>query len=96
MKQLSIYLLNVYVQYIYGIKLQIFFSRYIAIPDVTPQSALLGITDTSTEHLTKHLLLIYKCCLYKARDLQNLSFLAFKNIIKIKTLEKRTSEETKF
>ena len=75
---------NIYI-YIYGIKLQIFFSRYIAIPDVTPQSALLGFTDTSTEHLIKHLikhlLLIYKRCLYKARDSQNLSFLAFKNNI---------------
>ena len=39
-----------------------------------------------------HLLLIYKCYLYKARDSQHLSFLAFKNNIKIKTLEERTSE----
>ena len=70
------------------------FSGYITIPDVTPQSAILGFTDTSTKHflLMNHLLLIYKCYLYKARDSQHLSFLAFKNSIKIKTLEERTSE----
>ena len=70
------------------------FSGYITIPDVTPQSAILGFTDTSTKYflLMNHLLLIYKCYLYKARDSQHLSFLAFKNNIKIKTLEERTSE----
>ena len=85
-------------QYIWN-QTQIFFARYITIPDVTPQSAILGFTDTSTEHLLliNHLLLIYKCYLYKARDKQNLRLLAFKNnIIKIKTLEERTSEERKF
>ena len=70
------------------------FSGYITIPDVTPQSAILGFTDTSTKYflLMNHLLLIYKCYLYKAGDSQHLSFLAFKNNIKIKTLEERTSE----
>ena len=45
---------------------QIFFSGYITIPDVTPQSAIFGFTDTSIEHflLINHLLLIYKCYLY--------------------------------
>ena len=60
---------------------------------------MLGFTDTSIEHflLIHHLLLIYKCYLYKARDSQNLSFLAFKNnIIKIKTLEERANEEKTF
>ena len=85
-------------QYIWN-QTQIFFARYITIPDVTPQSAILGFTDTSTEHLLliNHLLLIYKCYLYKARDKQNLRLLAFKNnVIKIKTLKERTSEERKF
>ena len=82
-------------QYIWN---QIFFSGYITISDVTPQSVIPGLTDTNTEHflLTNHLLVIYKCYLYRARDSQNLSFLAFKNNIKIKTLEERTSEERKF
>ena len=65
---------------------------------MTPQSAILGFTDTSIEHflLVNNLLLIYNCYLYKAKDSQNLSFLAFKNnIIKIKTLELRTSEKKK-
>ena len=69
------------------------------IPDVTPQSVILGFTDTRTEHvlLINHLLRIYKCYLHKARDSQNLSFLAFKNIfLKIKILQERTIEETKF
>ena len=85
-------------QYIWH-QIQIFLSGYITIPDVTPQSAILGFTDTSTEHflLINHLLLIYQCYLYKAKDSQNLTFLAFKNnIIKIKTLDKRASEELKF
>ena len=78
---------------------QIFFSGYITIPDVTQQDAILGFTDTSIEQflLINHLLLIYKFYLYKARDSQNLSFLAFKNnIIKIKTLEERTSDKRTF
>ena len=98
-KQLFIYLVNVYVHKIYAIKLRSFFSGYITIPDVTPQSAILGYTDTCTEHflLINHLLVIYKSYLCKAKDSQNLSFLAFKNnIIKIKTLEERNSEETTF
>ena len=47
---------------------QIFFAGYITIPDVTPQSAILGFADTSIEHflLINHMLLIYKCYLYKA------------------------------
>ena len=60
---------------------------------------LFCFTGTSTEHflLINRLLIIYKYYLYKTRDSQNLSFLAFKNnIIKIKTLEERTSEEIKF
>ena len=74
---------------------RIFFPGYITtISDVTPQSAILVSTDTSTEHilLINHLLLIYICYLYEARESQNLSFLAFKNNIKIKTLVQRTSE----
>ena len=45
---------------------QIFFSGYITIPDVTPQSAIFGFTDTSIEHflLINYLLLIYKCYLF--------------------------------
>ena len=76
----------------------IFFLGYTTIPTVTLQSAILGFTNTSIEHflLINHLLLIYKCYLYKASDSQNLRFLAFnKNIIRIKTLEERTSEERK-
>ena len=58
-----------------------------------------GFTDTSIEHflLINHLLLVYKCYLYKARDSQSFGFLTFKkNIIKVKTLEERTIEERKF
>ena len=75
---------------------QIFFAECITISDVTMESAILGFTDTSTKHLSviNHMLLIYKCC---SQSSQYLSFLAFKNnIIKIKTLEERTSEERKF
>ena len=52
-------------QYIWN-QTQIFFSGYITIPDVTPQSAILGFTDNSTEHFlpTDHLLPIYKCYLF--------------------------------
>ena len=56
-------------QYIWN-QTQIFFSGYISIPDDTPQSAIFGFTDTSTEHflLINHLLPIYKFFLYKAKD----------------------------
>ena len=45
------------------------FSGYITLSDVTSQSPILGFTDTSIELflLINHLLLIYKCYLYKAR-----------------------------
>ena len=85
-------------QYIWD-QTQIFFLGYINIPDVTLQRAILGFTDTSTKHflLINQLLLTYKYYLYKAKDSQNLSFLAFKNnMIKIKTPEERTKEENKF
>ena len=80
-------------------KLRSFFSGYILISDGTPQSAIFALTDSSIKHflLINHLLLIYKCDLYKARDSQNLNFLAFKNnIVKIRTLEERASEQRKF
>ena len=85
--------MNVYVHNIYVIKL---ISSFQAI--LLPHSTIVGLTDTSIEHflMINHLLLIYKCYLYKARDSQNLSFLTFKkNIIKIKTLEEKTCEERK-
>ena len=85
--------MNVYVHNIYVIKLR---SSFQAI--LLPHSTIVGLTDTSTEHflMINHLLLIYKCYLYKVRDSQNLSFLTFKkNIIKIKTLEEKTCEERK-
>ena len=97
-KQLPINLVNVYALYIWS-QTQIFFSGYITISDVTPQSTILCFTNTSIEHflLLNHLLLICKCYPYKARDSQNLSFLAFKNnIIKIKFPEERISEQKKF
>ena len=58
-------------QYIWNQTL-IYFSGYITIPDVTPQNAILGFTDTSVEYvlLINYLSLIYKCYLYKARDSQ--------------------------
>ena len=51
-------------QYIWN-QTQIFFSGYITIPDVTPQSVILGFTDNSTEHFLPidNLLPIYKCYL---------------------------------
>ena len=51
---------------------QIFLSGYMTIPDVTPQSTILGFTDTSTERLLliDHLLITCKCYLYKVRDSQ--------------------------
>ena len=85
-------------QYIWN-QTQIFFSGYITIPNVTLHSTILGFTETSAGHflLISHSLLIYKCYLYKARDSQNLRFFVFKkDIIRIKTLEERTSSEIKF
>ena len=88
--------MNVCAQYIWN-HTQIFFSGYITVPDITAQNAILGCIGNSIEHflLINHLLLIYKC-LYKARDSRNKNLLAFKNNIKIKTLEERTIEERKF
>ena len=95
-EETNIYLVNFYVYNIYEIKLRSSFQAIL--PPLMSLSVTLGFTDTSIQHflLINHLLLIYKCYLYKARDSQNNSFLAFKsNIIKIKTLEERTSKEKK-
>ena len=43
-KQLFIYLVNVYVHNIYGIKLRSSFQAILTIPDVTPQSPILRFT----------------------------------------------------
>ena len=70
-KETNIHLFSecLYEQYIWN-QTQIFFSGYITIRYDTPQSAILGFTDTSIEQflLINHLLLIYKFYLYKARD----------------------------
>ena len=95
-EETNIYLVNFYVYNIYEIKLRSSFQAIL--PPLMSLSVTLGFTDTSIQHflLINHLLLIYKCYLYKARDSQNNSFLAFKsNIIKIKTVEERTSKEKK-
>ena len=77
---------------------QVFFSGYVTIPDVTLQSAILGFTNTSTEHLLliTHFLLINKCYLYEPRDTKfKFFFLAFKNNIKSEAPGERISEERK-
>ena len=60
---------------------QIFFSGCIAIPDVIPQSGILGFIDASIEQFSiiNLLSLIYKCYLNKARGTQNLCYFAFKD-----------------
>ena len=68
---------------------QIFFSGNITLPNVTTQSVIFGFTDTKHFLLTNYLLLIYECYSYKAKDSQNLRFLAVKNNIIKKKLKKK-------
>ena len=83
MKQLFIYLVNVYVHNIYGIKLRYFFQ------DIS--------LSLMSHHRVSFLVLQKSASINAIYKKQNLRFLAFKNtIMKIKTLEERTNKETKF
>ena len=48
-EEIFIYLMNVYLHNLYGIKIRSSF-HVITIPDVTPLSAIIGFADTSIDH----------------------------------------------
>ena len=58
----------------YGIKPRSFFSGYFAIPDVTPQSGILGFTGTSMEHLVTGKSQSINVVYINLKDSQNLGF----------------------
>ena len=64
------------------------------LPSLTSQSAILGFTNSESENfiIINHLLLIFKCYIFKYRSNKHLSFLQLKaDIIKVKTLEEDLS-----
>ena len=77
-------------------QLQNYFSYKFAIPDLTPQSAILGFPniDPNINLVTNHLLLIFKYNVYKSRDNKKLCFEKLrKNIIKVYNTEKRLGHD---
>ena len=72
---------------------QTIYSQFINIPHSTPQSSIVGIFDNNQHSmLIIHLLLIFKFCIYSARNTKQLNFVNLKTAIKkIKELEKELS-----
>ena len=71
-------------------QVQEFFSTAPDLPSISSQSAIFGFLDDTLEHkfLLNHILLIFKNCLYKARENKNLNFNILKNYLtKIKDLQ---------
>ena len=64
-------------------KLRQYFLQFINIPHSTPQCSIVGIFDNNQHSvLTNHLLLIFKCYIYSARNTKQLNFDNLKITIK--------------
>ena len=74
-------------------KLQHSFQNVLLNPPITPQSAIFGFNDHKVNyHLINHILLIFKCFVYKNRENGSLNLKVFKkNIHKIRNIEKQIS-----
>ena len=77
-------------------ELQYFVSQYLYVLEITPQSALLGFFNISSQQqnflLMNHLLLIFKHYLYMSREHGAVCFTSLKlHLIKIKTIEQNIS-----
>ena len=66
-----------------------YFSRFLTLPEVTPQSAFLGFLDVDEHELIiNQILLTYKMVIYKSRESGSCNFIKFLNKIKqIKLIE---------
>ena len=77
-------------------ELKYFVSQYLYTPEITPQSALLGLLNIGNKQqnflLINHLLLIFKHYLYISREYGAICFASLKlYLIKIKTIEQKIS-----
>ena len=74
-------------------QLQHFFQNVLIIHSITAQSAIFGFTGHKVNyHLINHILLIFKCSVYKTRENGSLDLKVLKrNIHKIKDIEKQIS-----
>ena len=72
-------------------KLRLYFSDCIDIPALMPQSAIFGYIDTERDTLLiNHLLLIFKCYIYKSREKENLNLkILVKCIANVKYIEEK-------
>ena len=74
-------------------KLRVYFSDCIEIPAMMPQSAIFGyLDDNENSLLINHLLLIFKCYIYKSRDKEELHLkVLIKYIYNIRNIEENLS-----
>ena len=74
-------------------QLKSFFSSYISLPPLTPQSAFLGFYDaTNKKIIINHILSTYKLVIYKSRNSEYCNLLKIINKIKqTKTIEDKIS-----
>ena len=76
-----------------------FFSTALDFLSISPQNAILGFRDDALEHkvLLNHILLIFKNCIYKARENKSLDFNILKNyLIKLSHLEANLKDNEKY
>ena len=75
-------------------QLQGFFSTALDLPNILPQSAILGFLNDALQHklLLNHILLIFKNYIYKARENKNFNF----NITKLRDLESNLKDTDKY
>ena len=84
----------IYTQHLWN-HLQIYISGKIALPDLTPQSAIFGFTDVLDQNyiIINHLLVIFKSNVYNSRVNNTLSFQSLKCAIsQIKYIEQTISQ----
>ena len=73
-------------QYVLGLwsRIQFFFVTKLSLPDLSPQSAILGFQQLEDSQILKNLiLLIFKMVLYKDRESKSCSFERFLNKVKM-------------
>ena len=70
--------------------------QFINISHSTPQSSMVGIFYNQHAMLINHLLLVFKFCIYSAKNTKQLNFDNLKKTVKkIKELEKELTEPNK-
>ena len=80
-------------------QLQEFFSTALDLPNILPQTAILGFLNDALEHklLLNHILLIFKNYMYKATENKNFNFNILKNYFtKLRDLESNLKDTDKY